>query len=79
VKAKRVELLLGSGTLANEVIAGQLALTAEPGVVLSNGEFGQRLIDHAQRWRLPVRTLELEWGATFAPDAVRRFLTRAPM
>jgi len=74
VNAKRVELLLGSGTLANEVIAGQLALVAEPGVVLSNGEFGQRLIDHAHRWKLPVRTLELEWGAMFAPDRVRRFL-----
>ncbi len=78
VHARRVELFLGSGTLANEVIAGQLALDAEPGVVLSNGEFGQRLIDHAQRWKLPARTLELEWGATFTLDAVRRFLADCP-
>src|SRR5258708_38934325 len=45
VKAKKVELFLGSGTLANDVIAGQLSLEKKRGIVLSNGEFGQRLVD----------------------------------
>jgi aspartate aminotransferase-like enzyme len=78
VNAKRVELLLGSGTLANEVIAGQLALAAEPGVVLSNGEFGQRLLDHAHRWKLPAQALELDWGDRFESEQVRRFLDARP-
>src|SRR6266849_1411390 len=46
VKAKKTELFLGSGTLANDVVAGQLSLEKRRGVVLSNGEFGQRLVDH---------------------------------
>src|SRR6266550_199398 len=49
VRARSVELLLGSGTLANDVIAGQLSLEGTRGLVLSNGEFGQRLVDHARR------------------------------
>src|SRR5438552_1441792 len=36
--AKKVELFLGSGTLANDVIAGQLSLEKRRGVVLSNGQ-----------------------------------------
>jgi aspartate aminotransferase-like enzyme len=78
VVARRVELLLGSGTLANEVVAGQLSLTAEPGVVLSNGEFGHRLFDHARRWKLPAQALNLDWGAVFEPDRVRAFLDANP-
>src|SRR5712672_2696989 len=52
VRAKKLELFLGSGTLANDVIAGQLSLEAGRGVVLSNGEFGERLLDHARRFGL---------------------------
>src|SRR5438105_10317511 len=44
-RAKRVELFLGSGTLANDVIAAQLSLENKRGLILSNGEFGERLID----------------------------------
>src|SRR4029079_6935081 len=43
VGARHVEILLGSGTLANDAIAGQISLLDAPGVVLSNGEFGERL------------------------------------
>jgi hypothetical protein len=48
VGAQNVELMMGSGTLANDAIAGQLSLSAENGLVLSNGEFGDRLRDHAR-------------------------------
>ncbi|HYG36324.1 MAG TPA: GNAT family N-acyltransferase [Clostridia bacterium] len=46
VNAKKAALFLGSGTLANDVVAGQLSLESNSGIILSNGEFGQRLIDH---------------------------------
>src|SRR6266496_2190526 len=52
VRAQRVEIFLGSGTLANDVIAAQLSLLSAPGIILSNGEFGDRLIDHAKRFGL---------------------------
>src|SRR6266581_4427103 len=52
VRARKVELFLGSGTLANDVIGGQLLLEQRRGLVLSNGEFGERLTDHARRFSL---------------------------
>src|SRR5499427_8128192 len=47
--ARSVELFVGSGTLANDIMGAQLSLENRPGLVLSNGEFGERLIDHAKR------------------------------
>src|SRR6185369_7338927 len=78
VRAQRVEIFLGSGTLANDVIAAQLSLLAAPGVILNNGEFGKRLVDHANRFALPFRALEIEWGAAFDREQVRQTLDRQP-
>src|SRR3954471_8461034 len=40
-RARHTQLLLGSGTLANDVVAAQLSLEPNRGVILSNGEFGE--------------------------------------
>ena len=60
--ARSVEILLGSGTMANDAIAAQLSLLEGHGLVLSNGEFGDRLLDHATRMGLEFDALEQEWG-----------------
>jgi len=78
VRAQQVEILLGSGTLANDVIAAQLSLLGMPGVILNNGEFGGRLLDHAKRFGLPFQALEIEWGGAFDREQVRRALDRNP-
>jgi aspartate aminotransferase-like enzyme len=77
-RPRQVELLLGSGTLANDAVAGQLSLLGERGLVLSNGEFGDRLTDHARRFRLAFETLEFAWGEPFDLDAVRERLDQKP-
>ena len=64
VRAGKVELFMGSGTLANDVVAGQLSLLGRPGLVLSNGEFGSRLVDQARRFNLKFEALEFPWGRT---------------
>lgn len=76
VGARNVELLLGSGTLANDMIAGQLSLEGKPGLVLSNGEFGQRLVDHARRFGLEHEALDFSWGQPFDLAAIRQRLKR---
>ena len=58
VHARNVELFMGSGTLANDVVAGQLSLLGGPGLVLTNGEFGSRLADQARRFSLKFEVLE---------------------
>jgi len=75
-RAQRVEILLGSGTLANDAIAAQLALEEKPGLVLTNGEFGERLADHARRMGLSFDTMACEWGKPFDLTALERKLGR---
>jgi aspartate aminotransferase-like enzyme len=73
--AASVELLLGSGTLANDVVGAQLSLLPGHGVVLSNGEFGGRLIDQARRFKLRFDAIEFDWGQPLDLDAVRKQLS----
>jgi len=69
--AGNVEILLGSGSLANDAVGGQISLLEAPGLVLSNGEFGDRLIDHAARLGLNFEPLQVDWGEPFNYAAVR--------
>lgn len=63
-----VQVLLGTGTLANDCIAAQLSLLGEKGLILSNGEFGERLISRADRFKLSYRSLRKNWGEAFKED-----------
>jgi aspartate aminotransferase-like enzyme len=70
--AKNVEIFMGSGTLANDIVAAQLSQLGGRGLVLSNGEFGERLVDHARRSDLDFDTLAFEWGDPIDFAAVER-------
>ena len=69
--ARSAEILLGTGSLANDVIAGQLSLEQGRGLILSNGEFGERLVDHAARFRLAFDVVRLDWGDAFGERALQ--------
>ncbi len=70
-------LLLGSGTLANDVVAQSLRGLGKPGVVLANGEFGERLVDHAQRAGLQFEPLRKPWGEPFGEGEIASALRHA--
>jgi aspartate aminotransferase-like enzyme len=76
--ARSVEILMGSGSLANDAICAQISLLNEPGIILSNGEFGDRLIDHATRQGLRFETLKAAWGEPFDLAELRRQLDARP-
>lgn len=76
--ARNVELMLGSGTLANDVVAGQLSLHARDGLILSNGEFGERLVDHATRFGLHFHVLRVDWGEPLRYDLVEQYARTRP-
>ncbi len=78
VGARNVEILLGTGTLANDAVAGQLSLLGGPGLVLANGEFGERLADHARRFGLDFDVLRRDWGAVFERHAIEAAIDRSP-
>ena len=69
--AVHVTLMVGSGTLANDAVAAQIRGIGGTGLVLSNGEFGERLVDHAQRWGLGFAAERQPWGQPFDWDQVR--------
>ena len=78
VSAKHAAVFLGSGTLANDVVAAQLSQRRGKGLVLSNGEFGERLVDHAARAKLDFDTYRREWGAPFDLDVLARRMAARP-
>jgi aspartate aminotransferase-like enzyme/GNAT superfamily N-acetyltransferase len=65
--ASDAQVMVGSGSLANDVVAGQLASLGRPGIVVSTGEFGERLADHARRAGLEFHWARLPWGAIPSP------------
>lgn len=76
--ASGVELLLGSGTLGNDVVAAQLKLLQGRGLLLTNGEFGDRLVDHGCRMGLEFESLGFAWGDPYDLAAVEKHLAGNP-
>ncbi len=83
VCGRSVALLNGSGTLGNEAVAATLAaeerrrgLSGRRGVMLINGEFGERLAKQATRFGLQPRSLTWEWGEPWDLDQVEAALAK---
>ena len=66
-KANYVIPLVGTGTLANDAMLGQLKneFPHEAGLILVNGEFGQRLYKQAKQWGLHIEKIDTGWGNPF--------------
>jgi aspartate aminotransferase-like enzyme len=80
VGGRDVALFTGSGTLANEAVAATLAAGESPGkgVLLVNGEFGERLARQARRFGLEPRVLGWPWGQPWDLDEVEAALDHEP-
>ncbi|MFJ7667282.1 aminotransferase class V-fold PLP-dependent enzyme [Lysinibacillus sp. NPDC097195] len=73
--AKHIATFVGTGTLANEVMLGQLkAQRAGYGLILTNGEFGERLYKQAERWSLDFDIVKQEWASAFDLQSVETLL-----
>lgn len=75
VNSKYAQIFLGTGTLANDVVAAQLSLESGRGLILANGEFGNRLVEQASRFGLKFDVLEKQWGQAFTKDEITFSLT----
>jgi aspartate aminotransferase-like enzyme len=72
-KVRHCYFLTGSGTLANEVMLHQLKQKGK-GLILSNGEFGERLIDQASRISLDFVFHKIGWGEIFDIALIRQLI-----
>ncbi len=78
--ARSVAMTVASGTLANDAIAATLSAdkNAEAGLVLVNGEFGNRILGQAQRFGLKPRVMKWDWGQPWDLDQVANALSDMP-
>lgn len=65
MQVKQTYLMTGSGTLANEVMLGQIKSLNTSGLILSNGEFGSRLVRQSAAIGLSYHVIEKSWGEAF--------------
>ena len=75
-----VALIFGSGTVANDAVGATLSAdsTISTGLMLTNGEFGRRLIEQAKRFALRFRTLDWDWGRPWNTDQIADALRADP-
>jgi len=76
--ASQVEIVMGPGTLANDAVAGQLALLCKTGLILVSGEFGRRLVKNANGAKLFFHTLEIPEGQAFQRSDIEAALNKYP-
>ncbi|MGK2859433.1 MAG: aminotransferase class V-fold PLP-dependent enzyme [Thermoanaerobaculia bacterium] len=70
--ASNAQIVTGTGTLANDMVAAQIACWEGQGLILTNGEFGERLQDHSRRFRLRFESMRFDWGEAIDLERVRR-------
>ena len=68
----------GGGTLANELVAGQIKQLNGKGLILVNGEFGTRLANQAHQWRLDFDEIGKSWGECFDLEQIERHFKLHP-
>lgn len=73
-KSKYIVLLMGSGTMANAVVAQEIKKLPARGLILANGEFGERLVRQARQAGLDFDVYATEWGQRFCPEAIKKLL-----
>jgi len=67
-------ILTGSGTMANEAMLWQIKALNKKGLILSNGEFGSRLISQSKRLEISYVEYILPWGEQFNPDVIENLI-----
>ncbi len=78
VGTSHVQIISGAGTVANDVVAAQLCVMDKGGLILSNGEFGERLLDQATRTGLEFETYRVDWGEVFEPSEIESIIDTNP-
>lgn len=78
--AVETAVLCGPGTLANDAVAASLrsCMGDRKGLVIANGEFGERLIRQANRAGLRSQSIKFGWGNAWNFEAIEEALEERP-
>lgn len=72
--ANYAALAVGTGTLGNDLVGAQLKKLGGRGLILANGEFGYRLINHAKRLGLSFLSIEKDWNTPITLEEIENTL-----
>jgi 2-aminoethylphosphonate-pyruvate transaminase len=71
-------VLTGSGSAANEAVLNSLAPRVRKTLLITNGEFGERLVGIADRHMMNKIVLRYEWGVPIKAEVVEKILFENP-
>ena len=71
-------ILSGSGTAANESVFSSVLSSEDELLVLTNGEFGERLANIAGIYDIPTHVLNFGWGHPVVLEEIPRALEKHP-
>ena len=76
VNSKSAQIFTGSATLGNEVMLAHISGLNQKGLILSNGEFGNRIIHQAHCQKLEFTEYKVEHGEEFDIKTIKQILNR---
>jgi aspartate aminotransferase-like enzyme len=76
VNAENVQIFTGSATLANEVILAHLLALSIKGLIVSNGEFGNRIIHQAKSQKICFEEYSVRLGEGLDLDFIEQLLEK---
>lgn len=75
--ARHAVFMTGSGSLANEALIARLKQEGRKGLILTNGEFGNRLINQGKKQGLSFEVYRKEWGIEYDLKEVEALLAKS--
>jgi aspartate aminotransferase-like enzyme len=76
VQAENVQIFTGSATLANEVILAHLLALSIKGLIVSNGEFGNRIMHQAKSQKICFEAYSAGFGDGLDLDCIEQLLEK---
>ena len=67
-------VISGSGTAANEACLSSVFKPGDEALLISNGEFGNRLFEILDKYQIPATNLDFGWGQVPALDEIEKVL-----
>jgi aspartate aminotransferase-like enzyme len=76
VNAEHAQIFTGSATLANEIIVAHLSALSQKGLIVSNGEFGNRIIHQAQSQKISFTEYKVGLGEELSTTFIEQLLEK---
>ena len=74
VNAEHAQIFTGSATMANEIMVAHLSALSQKGLIVSNGEFGNRIINQARSQKISFVEYKVDLGDELSTINIQQLL-----